>query len=321
MITQEELKQRERLIAVRGELLKGARDFFYDKQWPEVTTSLLTSMTGSCENVEHLFRLPYFNAEAHLSQTSQLQLEHLIITTGKPAWTITHSFRAEKEVDDRHLTEFILIEPEVFGYDLDQIITLQQDLIHNLADRLAERLPELIDIDAVKGLIYPFKRITYTEAIATLSSLGIHINHGDDISSEYEKALLKWNNNQPLFLTHFPKSLKFFNMKWSGKDDLTESADLLMPPFGEVTGSAAREETLPNLKRNIESSAMFEHLKDIGATLSDFDWYFSLWPDDETAYKRAGFGLGFERLVGFFLGESDIRKCIEFPRNRERLAP
>ena len=78
---------------------------------------------------------------------------------------------------------------------------------------------------------------------------------------------------------------------------------------------------LPNLKRNIERSPMFEHLKTLGATLEDFEWYFSLWPDHQTAYPRAGFGMGLERLVGFFLANSDVRQCIEFPRNRDTIAP
>jgi aspartyl/asparaginyl-tRNA synthetase len=127
-----QVAERSRLIQVRSALLRAARDFFDKQAWPEVTTSLLTSMTGSCENVERLFRLPYFGTEAHLSQTSQLQLEHIIITTQEPAWTITHSFRAEEEVDKRHLTEFVLIEPEVIGFRLDDIINLQQDLIMHL---------------------------------------------------------------------------------------------------------------------------------------------------------------------------------------------
>ncbi len=292
------------------------------RRFRQITTSSITSASGSCDDPLSLFKLPYFDGSAFLVQTSQIQLEYVTIVTGEPVWTITRSFRAEPKVDDRHLTEFTLVECEAPHCTLDQLMDLEEALITCLVGCVRDNpVARRVASDARLGeLRLPFRRMTYEEAIAILTKLGVEIAYGDDIRPSDELRLLESNDGQPMFVTHYPIEIKYFNMKWSENGRTVQNVDLLLPPFGEVTGGAVREENIARLKRNIARSPMFRAFEQMGAGASDFDSYLSLW-DEDNVIPRAGFGLGLERVVGFLTDTSDIRNCTIFPRNRELLDP
>ena len=304
----------ENLLNVRSALLNATRSFFNQNFGLEVTTPVVVDITGSCENIDTLFKLPFFGKTKYLSQTGQLHLEYLVKTMNKKCWTIARSFRAEPEVDDRHLREFSLIEFEGIGLKLKDIMSVQEQFIIYVIKSLLATCHDSLkalgaDIEYLKGIKQPFRCITYSEAIEILNNkLGFSLNYGDNLSSSEETALLGYFKNQPVFVTTFPTSIKFFNMKRleSGKD--VYSVDLLLPPLGEASGGAEREENLEYIKRNLTESSMYKHLSNVGAKIEDFDWYFDLFKNNSCS--TGGAGVGFERLISFLLKRQEIGKCM-----------
>jgi asparaginyl-tRNA synthetase len=308
------------VIRIRATLFRSARRFFDGEGWTEVTVPTLASLTGSCEDPTTLFSLDYFNNTAYLIQTSQLHLETLIHGFGK-VYSINHSYRAEPRATNRHLTEFILVEAEAVGLDLQDLLDVQERLVKAMCeDVISERTSELesigADIAKLQDLEIPFDRITYDAAIERLQDRHLDIEPGDDLGSHHERTLCE-DFGRPFFVTHYPKQIKFFNMKEDPDNrERVLSSDLILPGPGEVIGASVREDDPEKLRTRLLQSDMIKQVLERGAGPEDYDWYLQL-----ESVPHAGFGLGFDRFVQWVCDLPSILYSTEFPRNSEHLAP
>lgn len=307
------------VVKIESSLLKGARRYFEEHGFVEVVVPHLTKATGACENIATMFEVDYFGRMRYLSQTAQLYLEVLTPFLGK-VWCIGPSFRAEPAADERHLAEFTLVELEFAG-DFKELLGHIEGVICSMVDCvLEEREKELqflnVDTSRLKKVKKPFDKITYTEAVGLLSSYGV--KWGDDLKSHHEKALLQMIGNKPLFVTHFPKAIKFFNMRENDENPaIVNSADLLLPISGEAVGAAEREYRYEKLYERLINSTMFKQLVAKGGTIEDFDWYLNFYKEYRTLHS--GCGIGLNRVTQFVLGTDDIRATTAFPLNKESI--
>ena len=309
-----------RIVALtEAMLLKGARDYLVNNGFIEIISPHVTKATGACENIATMFELNYFGQRAYLSQTGQLYLEAMALFLGK-VWTIIQSFRAEPEVDNRHLAEFTLIELEFLG-GLKQLLGHIEGIITNMvkeALNLEDEYKKLgIEVERLYDIKPPFERITYTEAVELLSDMGI--KWGDDLKSVHEKAIVERLGNKPVLVTHYPKAIKFFNMRENDYNpEIVNSVDLLLPLSGEAVGGAEREYVYGNLLRRLLESQMLRLLIERGGGIEDFDWYLNIY---RTFGGRlhSGCGIGLNRVTQFVLGLKDIRGTTIFPLNKESL--
>jgi len=312
-------KELEIVARVEAALLKGARDYFIKEGFIEVNAPHITKATGACENINTLFALDYFGVQGYLSQTQQLYLEAMIPKL-KKVWCIGPSFRAEPESDNRHLTEFPLLEIEFEGNFEELLMHIENTICSMIKEVLKEEemLKEIgVNVERLKAVKAPFKRITYDEAIKKLSSEGI--KWGDDLRSKHEKMLTEMHENQPLFITHFPKNIKFFNMRENDyRPEIVNSTDLILPGSGEAVGAAEREHRHDKLKERLESSTMLQQLKIRGGSIEDFAWYLDCVKSNGIKL-HSGCGIGLNRVTQFILGTDDIRKCTVFPLNSETI--
>ncbi|MBS7621655.1 asparagine--tRNA ligase [Candidatus Bathyarchaeota archaeon] len=307
------------VVKIEASLLKGARRYFEEHGFVEVVVPHLTRATGACENIATMFEVDYFGRRHYLSQTAQLYLEVLTPFLGK-VWCIGPSFRAEPSVDERHLTEFTLIELEFAG-DFRQLLEHIEGVICSMIGCvLAERKKELellgVDVDRLKRVRKPFEKITYTEAIGLLADYGV--KWGDDLKSIHEKTLVQMVGNKPLFVTHFPKAIKFFNMRENDENpNIVNSADLLLPVSGEAVGAAEREYRYEKLYQRLVNSTMFKQLIEKGGSIEDFDWYLDFYKEHRVLHS--GCGIGLNRVTQYVLEVDDIRATTAFPLNRESI--
>jgi asparaginyl-tRNA synthetase len=305
----EELKA---LAKVESSLLKGARKYFEENDFIEVNVPHITTATGACENIATMFEINFFRKICYLAQTGQLYLE-VLTPFLKKVWCIGPSFRAEPEIDDRHLCEFPLIELEFAG-NFEELLTHIENVITNMIrTTVNEREPELkflgADIDWLEEIKPKFKRITYTEAVEIIrEKLEPTISWGDDLKSKHEKFLASYFGNKPLFITHFPKEIKFFNMIVDENNPkVVKSADLIMPFSGEAVGAAEREYKYEKLQMLVEK----------GGSIEDFNWYLDFYKT--TSLPHSGCGIGFNRVTQSVLAADDIRACTVYPINRATL--
>ncbi len=311
------------LIAkIESELIKGARKYFEENNYTEVVVPHITKATGSCENIDTLFEVDFFGERSFLCQTGQLYLESLIPYIGN-VFCIGPSFRAEPDVDNRHLTEFTLIEIEFpGGFDklLREIENTIYSMIQSVLKNKKEELEMLnIDIDRLKGIKMPFKKITYTEAVEILAKNGFDVNWGDDLKSRHEAFLSKYFGSVPLFLTHYPVGIKFFNMRGNPENPkVVNSADLILPFSGEAVGSAERHHEYEEIYYRLTHSEMLKKLIDKGGSIKDFQWYLDLIKSG-VQVPHSGCGIGLNRVTQFVLGVDDCRMTTVWPQNREGL--
>ena len=305
---------------IEAELIKGARHYFEENGFTEVLTPHITKATGSCENINTVFGIDYFGSQGYLAQTGQLYLESLVPTLGK-VYCVWPSFRAEPDVDDRHLVEFPLIEMEIPGHFDEMIEYIEKLLCRMIAEVLINRQEELeflgIDKKRLLDVKRPFKRITYDEAVEMLAEEGV--KWGDDLKSKHEKILVKKLGNKPLFITHFPVEIKFFNMKTNKNNPkIVNSTDLILPGSGEAVGAAEREYKFEALLEKLKKSKMMKQLEERGGSIKDFEWYLNFYKKYGKT-PHAGFGMGLNRVTQFVLGWDDIRASTVFPLNRTSL--
>jgi asparaginyl-tRNA synthetase len=307
------------VVKLESSLLKGARRYFEDHGFIEVAVPHLTKATGACENIATMFNLDYFGRNAYLSQTAQLYLEVLTPFLGK-VWCIGPSFRAEPYADERHLSEFTLIELEFAGSFRELLENIEGTICSMIKCVLEEREEELhllnVNMDRLRKLRMPFEKITYTEAVGLLTEYGV--KWGDDLKSHHEKALVQMRGNMPLFVTHYPKNIKFFNMKENGENpNIVNSADLLLPTSGEAVGAAEREYRYEKLYQRLVNSTMFRQLAEKGGGIEDFRWYLDFY--NKHGSLHSGCGIGLNRVTQFVLGTDDIRATTAFPLNKESI--
>jgi asparaginyl-tRNA synthetase len=242
-----------------------------------------------------------------------------MIPSLKKVWCVGPSFRAEPESDNRHLTEFPLIEIEFEG-NFEELLRYIEGTICNMVKEVLKEEELLkgigVNVERLK-LKAPFNRITYDEAVKKLSYTGI--KWGDDLKSSHEKMLVEITGNQPLFITHFPKKIKFFNMRENDyRPEIVNSTDLILPGSGEAVGAAEREHRYDKLKERLENSKMMEQLKIRGGSVNDFEWYLQC-VKEHGIKMHSGCGIGLNRVTQFVLGADDIRKCTVFPLNSETI--
>lgn len=284
------------------------------------------------------FKKDFFEKPVNLTVSGQLEAELAALALGQ-VYTFGPTFRAENSNTSRHLAEFWMIEPEIAFSDLNDNMDLAEDLlkyickhiVDNYADDLtfldereqkeqqAKPVNERSELSLKQRLDFiinnDFKRITYTEAIEVLMNskpykkkkFKYEVSWGTDLQSEHERYLVEKEFNRPVIITDYPASFKAFYMR---KNDQCEpgretvaAMDILFPGIGEMVGGSQREERLDVLK---------EKCKVFGIHEEDLWWYLDTRRFGSVPH--AGFGLGFERMVMFVTGMSNIRDVIPFPR-------
>ncbi|MFH1064759.1 MAG: amino acid--tRNA ligase-related protein [Candidatus Woesearchaeota archaeon] len=300
---------------VNDSLMWGARKYLREQGFMWLEVPIMTKITGACENVDTLYKLDHFGKESYLAQTGQLYLEAKIPLHEK-VWTIITSSRAESSVDARHLNQFQLVEFEHKG-DFESMLVHIEGLVKSMISEAIDKNEDLLNIlgrySEVTGWVAePFARLSYTEAIDMLKDSGYVIEWGDDLSSKTEQELVMIMGNRPLFITHFPKAIKFFNMRQNDDDArIVNSSDLLMPYSGESVGAAERENNYELLVKRLVESPMFRILAERGKTLDDFKDYLDMVKKHPILHS--GCGIGFNRISQSVLGADDIRVSSNYP--------
>ena len=302
------------IARVRAEVIQAIRDFFYERGFVLVDTPILTGSIG--EHAGTLFATDYFDlGKAYLAQTGQLYVEAAAAALGK-VYCFGPTFRAEKSKTRRHLTEFWMVEPEVAWNDSNDNMRLQEDFVSYIVGRCLDRrkadLAELErDTAPLERVKAPFHRISYTDAVQKLKSLGSEMEWGRDLGGDDETLLAK-QYDRPVFVFNYPKQVKAFYMKENPDDPRTVlNNDCLAPEgYGEIIGGSQREDDYDKLVARIQAE---------GLPLDAYGWYLDL--RKYGTFVHAGFGLGVERTVAWICGIPHIREAIAFPRTLYKLWP
>jgi asparaginyl-tRNA synthetase len=296
------------ILKGRSVMLRALRDYFYTMQCTEVTPPSIVQ--SQAEGGSDLFALDFFGTPAFLTQSSQLYLESILPALGD-VFCIAPSFRAEQSQTRRHLAEYTHCEAEFsFVDDLDTLLGRIEDLVISTIQGAGAE-------SVVKIPKKPFMRLTYAQAIAYCiehdilsEKTGLPFVYGEDISEKPERAMTD-RIGEPVFMTHFPASMKPFYMRLDPKDKtLTLSADLLYPGVGEIVGGSLREHDHTKLCARMASHGLGE---------AEYYWYM-----DQRKYgsvPHGGFGLGVERLCMAVLGIDHIRDACLYPRSMGHCKP
>jgi asparaginyl-tRNA synthetase len=309
---------------VRSRLSFAVQQFFQERDFVQVHTPIIT--TSDCEGAGEMFQVrasgekkdkPFFGMQAGLTVSGQLQAEVYAQALGQ-VYTFGPTFRAENSNTSRHLAEFWMIEPEMAFCDLACNMELATDLLKFVLQDALDNCEEdiaLFNKFIEKGLVRKlqdvvekdFVHMTYSEAVDQLSkakeSFDYPVEWGIDLQSEHERYLTEKLYKCPVIVTDYPASIKPFYMRLSDDGKTVAAMDILVPGIGEIVGGSQREERLDVLSRR---------MTDAGIDLEEYDWYLDL--RRYGTVPHAGFGLGFERLVQFATGMSNIREVIAFPR-------
>ncbi len=298
------------IMKVRNAAMEAGRRFFIENGWYEVSPPIIgfTAAEGGAT----LFKVNYFDTEAYLSQSAQLYLEVMIFSLEK-VWSFTPSFRAEKSRTTRHIAEFWHLEAEAAWMDLDELMKLEENLltymVRYVIDHAKDSLEFLnVNIDDLRKVKPPFKRITYDEAIDIARELGSNIEWGQDLGAVEEK-LLTQESKEPLFVYNYPLKIKAFYVQ--AKPDEPEiglTVDMLAPEgFGELSTGGQRE---------INIDSLVERIKKEGFNPESYWWYLDL--RRYGSVPHSGFGMGIERFLRWLLKLDHIREAIPFPRLARR---
>ena len=259
----------------------------------------------------------FFGKPTNLTVSGQLEGELGALALGE-VYTFGPTFRAENSNTPRHLAEFWMIEPEMAFWDLNDNMDLAEDflkyLIRYALDNSADDLyflNTMIDKGLIERLEFvlsnSFVRVTYTEAMKVLEAADrkweFPVGWGRDLQAEHERYLVESHFKRPVILTDYPSSIKAFYMKQNNDGKTVRAMDVLFPGIGEIIGGSQREEDLDKLTGRIE---------ELGLPLKDLWWYLETRKFGTAPHS--GFGLGFERMILFMTGMSNIRDVIPFPR-------
>lgn len=309
------------VIRVWAAMARGMRNYCEKKGFVAIhNMPHIVSATGACENVDTLFKIEWYDGKtAFAPQSNQLYIEMLTQHLGQVYGTI-QSFRREPAADNRRLAQFELFEIEHLG-DLDQLLEHLMGIVTCAANEVATTCSvelELFNRDPRDLLNLKFKRGTYTEAVEYLQTNGFpELIWGDDLVAVHEGKLTR--DFGPIFVTHYPEEIKFFNMRNNDHDSrVVNSSDLLLPFAGESAGSAEREFVYSKLVEKLDKSVMLQRLIDQGMRREDFNWYLD-FHKDKVVQLHSGAGVGMARVAQFLLGVEDIRDAVPFLINRENL--
>ncbi|MCK9180647.1 MAG: asparagine--tRNA ligase [Bacteroides sp.] len=326
------------VFRIRHHMAIAIHKFFHDKGFYYFHSPIITS--SDCEGAGQMFKVTsldlknvplndegkveyekdFFGKETHLTVSGQLEGE-LAATALGAIYTFGPTFRAENSNTPRHLAEFWMIEPEVAFNDNNDNMDLAEEFIKycvqwaldNCKEDL-EFLNKRIDkglIERLKGVLDgPFKRLTYTDGIKILEKavadgqeFQYPVYWGVDLASEHERYLVEKHFERPVILTDYPKEIKAFYMKQNEDGKTVRAMDVLFPKIGEIIGGSERES---------DYDLLHERITALNLPMKDMWWY--LETRKYGTCPHAGFGLGFERLLLFVTGMSNIRDVIPFPR-------
>ena len=323
------------VFRVRSMVAYAIHKFFQDKNFVYVHTPIITA--SDCEGAGEMFKvttldlndLPkdaegkvdysedFFGKEAGLTVSGQLEAETFALAF-RNVYTFGPTFRAENSNTARHASEFWMIEPEMAFADLNDNMDTAEAMIKYIINYVMENAPEEMEFFSKfidKGLIErlnnivnsDFARITYTEAVELLKKSGEKFQYpvewGIDLQTEHERYITEKIYKKPVFVTDYPKEIKAFYMRLNDDDKTVAACDLLVPGVGEIIGGSQREERYDVLKARIEETGMTEE---------DYWWYMDL--RKYGGVKHSGYGLGFERIIMYITGMSNIRDVLPFPR-------
>ena len=323
------------VFRVRSVLAYAIHKFFQEQDFVYVNTPLITA--SDCEGAGEMFNVNSFDLEnlpktednkidfskdffgkpAHLTVSGQLNGE-TFATAFRNIYTFGPTFRAENSNTVKHAAEFWMIEPEFCFADLKDDMDLAENMLKYIISYTLENCKEemeFFDKFIEPGLLNKldnivnseFGRISYTNAIKKLEKYNdkfeFPVSWGVDLQTEHERFLSEQLFKKPVFVTDYPAEIKAFYMKQNPDGKTVAAADLLAPGIGEIIGGSQREDNLEILK---------EKIKQIGMNEEDYWWYLDL--RKYGSVPHSGFGLGFERLIMYVTGMSNIRDVIPFPR-------
>ncbi len=323
------------VFRIRHHLAFAIHKFFNDRGFFYLHTPLITA--SDAEGAGDMFQVTTLDPEdlprtddghvdysrdffgKHTSLTVSGQLEGELGATALGAiYTFGPTFRAENSNTPRHLAEFWMIEPEVAFFDIHDNMDLAEDFIKYCVRYALEHCHDDIEflnkmydntlIERLQGVLQqPFVRLAYTEGIEILKTSGrkfeFPVEWGVDLQSEHERYLVEEHFGRPVILTDYPRDIKAFYMKQNEDGKTVRAMDVLFPQIGEIIGGSEREENYDKLMSEIER----RHIP-----MKDMWWYLDTRKFGTVPHS--GFGLGFERLVLFVTGMSNIRDVIPFPR-------
>ena len=337
--SQAHLRARTKLFTsvfrIRSEAALALHEFFHKNGFMYVHTPIIT--TSDAEGAGEMFKVTtidpanppldedgkvdysqdFFHKPTYLTVSGQLNAEAYAQAFSK-VYTFGPTFRAEHSNTQRHAAEFWMLEPEIAFADLNDVMNLAEAMMkyvinyildncyaeleylnENVYDNLINRLENLRNSD--------FKRMTYTEAIEVLENadkdFDYDVSWGSDLQTEHERYLSEEYVGGPVFVTDYPKDIKAFYMHINEDGKTVAAVDLLVPEVGEIIGGSQREERL---------DVLLEEIKARGMKPENYDWYMELRKYGSTPH--GGFGLGFERLIMYLTGMSNIRDVLPFPR-------
>ena len=323
------------VFRVRSEVAYAIHSFFNSRGFVYVHTPIVTC--SDCEGAGEMFRVTtldmdnpprnedgtidysqdFFGKSANLTVSGQLEGETYAMAFGN-IYTFGPTFRAENSNTARHAAEFWMIEPEIAFADLDDNIQLAWDMIKYIINHVMDNCKaeiEFFNSFVDKGLIErltalrnaDYAKVTYTEAIEKLleakADFKYPVEWGIDLQTEHERYLTEQIYKKPIFLVDYPKDIKAFYMRLNDDGKTVAAMDLLVPGVGEIIGGSQREERLDMLKARMAELDLKEE---------DYWWYLNLRKYGGT--KHAGYGLGFERIIMYLTGVSNIRDVIPYPR-------
>ncbi len=323
------------ILRIRHALAFAIHDYFNKKGFCYLHTPIITG--SDCEGAGAMFRVTtldmknppknddgsinysddFFGKETNLTVSGQLEGELGAMALGE-IYTFGPTFRAENSNTPRHLAEFWMIEPEMAFYDIFDNMDLAEDFLQSLIRYALEHckddidfLQNMYDKELIERLNFVvnnnFVRLDYTEGVNILIKSGqkfeFPVSWGLDLQAEHERYLVEKHFKCPVILTNYPKEIKSFYMKQNDDGKTVRAMDVLFPRIGEIIGGSQREENYDKL---------LERINEMNIPMKDMWWYL-----DTRRFGTAphsGFGLGFERLVVFVTGMSNIRDVIPFPR-------
>lgn len=323
------------VFRVRSLVAYALHQFFQERDFVYVHTPIITG--SDCEGAGEMFQVTtmdlsdipknedgsidysqdFFAKPTNLTVSGQLEGEAMALAF-RNIYTFGPTFRAENSNTARHASEFWMIEPEIAFAELEDIMVLAEDMIKYVINYVLEHAPEEMEffgkfvdkglMDRLNNVVNSdFARVTYTEAVEILQKSGKKFQYpvewGIDLQTEHERYITEEVFKKPVFVTDYPAEIKAFYMRMNDDGRTVAAVDLLVPGVGEIIGGSQREERYDILLKKIE---------DMGMTREDYWWYLDLRRFGSV--KHAGYGLGFERIIMYITGMSNIRDVLPFPR-------
>lgn len=323
------------VFRVRSLCAYAIHKFFQERDFVYVHTPIITG--SDCEGAGEMFQLTtldlekvpkdsmgkvdyskdFFGKETNLTVSGQLNGETFACAF-RNIYTFGPTFRAENSNTTRHAAEFWMIEPEIAFADLEDDMQLAEDMMKYVIAYVLEQAPEEMEflnrfvdkglLERLNGVLNSnFARVTYTEAVKILEQYNerfeYKVSWGCDLQTEQERFLTEEIYKAPVFVTDYPKEIKAFYMKLNEDGKTVAAVDCLVPGIGEIIGGSQREDDYDKLLKRMEES---------GLKKEEYEFYLDL--RRYGSVRHAGFGLGFERLVMYLTGMTNIRDVIPFPR-------